>query len=73
MRVEFQMDSKKSFSLVKRVPSHRHCYASFIKDIVDILERPWRVLLNHIAREGNSYADFHAKHDYRQKYPFVTF
>jgi ribonuclease HI len=55
-------DSKIAIKLITDTVDEWHHYAALVTNIKAMLRRDWRVVLLHTLREGNSCADFLAKH-----------
>lgn len=55
-------DSSLAIRLVTGPANNLHCYAVINQSIKDLLRQQWSVTLEHTLREGNSAADFLAKH-----------
>ncbi|XP_057425605.1 uncharacterized protein LOC130718968 [Lotus japonicus] len=70
--VECQLDTLNAVTLVKSKPTWSHLYASLVWDIIEMLQRPWRVELHHILREENACADELAKHRAHQEEAFFA-
>jgi ribonuclease HI len=65
-------DSVTALKLISEPVDEWHHYAAIIRNIKEILNRNWHVVILHTYREGNACADFLAKHGARNNRGFTS-
>jgi ribonuclease HI len=65
-------DSVTALKLISEPVDEWHHYAAIIRNIKEILNRNWQVVILHTYREGNACADFLAKHGARNNRGFTS-